>query len=78
MTYRVNAHTDAQRRRRRRRIFNIGGVLVLKTPPASMPGEHCHTTIHFHMGAAPGIRVIIAMWEYPTLSLRLFLKTSPT
>jgi len=38
MTYfRVNAHTDAQRRRRR---FNVGGVLVLNNPSALSPPDH--------------------------------------
>ena len=31
---RVNVHTDARSIQRRRRGFNGGGVLVLKTPPA--------------------------------------------
>ena len=30
MSFRLNAHTDA---RRRRRIFNVGRVLVLNYPP---------------------------------------------
>jgi len=33
-TSRLDAHTD-ERRRRRRRSFNAGRVLVLNTPPAS-------------------------------------------
>jgi len=32
LTFRSNAHTDARRRRRR---FNVGGVRILHTPPAS-------------------------------------------
>mmetsp|Transcript_28838 Transcript_28838/g.72155 ORF Transcript_28838/g.72155 Transcript_28838/m.72155 type:complete len:230 (-) Transcript_28838:474-1163(-) len=48
------------------------------SPVPSMPGEHCHTTTHFHTGCGPGICEIIAMCEYPTWSLTLFLNTSPT
>jgi len=34
-TFRVKAHTDGRRRRRR---FNVGRVLVLNKPPALMTG----------------------------------------